>query len=139
MARRLGGENTLWMEDDLSGSRIGLNYRMPAPAEIISYRNGNTRREGNRLVQCIGENRLKHGKKILTGVADGSFEKMASGAWVPVSSDPKSKDYDPAWKDIVCDQAPDLIETLCVKVFDGSVRIVDEEVEPEGEDHDSPE
>ena len=70
MARRLGGDYTLTIQDHLSGSKIHLNYRMPTTKEIISYRNGSTRREGNQLVSRTGENRMEHGKLILTGFGD---------------------------------------------------------------------
>lgn len=134
MARRLGGDNLLKIQDNISGSEIHLNYRMPTTKEVVSYRNGSTKRVRNTLVGCVGENRLEHGAKILTGFREGDFEKQADGKWVPISSDPKSKHYDPDWKNIVCKQAPDLIETLAVHVFDASSQVVQPGPETEGED-----
>lgn len=124
MARRLGGDYTLTIQDHLSGSKIHLNYRMPTTKEIISYRNGSTRREGNQLVSRTGENRMEHGKLILTGFGDGAFEKQVGGKWAPISSDPKSPHYDPEWKEFVCENAPDLIETLAVHVFDAGNQVL---------------
>ena len=122
MARRLGGENSLILQDNLSDTKIKLLYRMPTTEEVVSYRNGGTKRVRNKIVSCVGENRLRHGKKILTGIGKGSFEKKVADKWVPVSCDAKSKNYDKAWKKLVFDQAPDLVETLAVHVFDASVQ-----------------
>lgn len=125
MARRLGGDNTLWIQDTVSGDKLGVKYRMPEPGELVSYRNGGTKRKGKRIVPCIGENRLKYGEKILTGVEDGSFERQKDGKWIPISSDPASEHYDPDWKPHVVEMAPDIIETLAVTIFDGSNQVDD--------------
>jgi len=132
MARRLGCENILWLKDNISDSKIGLKYRMPTTEEIVSYRNGGTRRVKNALVSCVGENRIRHGKKILTGICDDSFEKQVGDDWVPLSSDPKSKRFDPDWKKQVTAQAVDLIELLAVHVFDASSQV--DSSPPDGED-----
>lgn len=125
MARRLGGDNILWVQDIVSGDKLGVKYRMPEPEELISYRNGGTKRKGKKIVSCIGETRLRYGEKILTGIVDGSFEKKKDGKWVPLSSDPDSPDYDKDWKKHVVEMAPDIIETLAVTIFDGSNQVDD--------------
>jgi hypothetical protein len=124
MARRLGGKNTMIVQDNISNSELHLHYRMPESAEIVSYRNGSSKRVRNALVNTTGENRLEHGKKILTGFREGDFEKEVDGAWVPISSDPQSKNYDPDWKKIVAAQAPDLVELLAVHVFDAGSQVI---------------
>ena len=121
MARRLGDTHTLILQDNVTDSEIHLYHRMPEPSELISYRNGNTKRVRNKLVDCTGENRLRHGKKILKGFRDGDVERMdEKGKWIEISSDPKSKNYDPDWKKFINAQAADLIELLAVHVFDAS-------------------
>ncbi len=138
MARRLGADNVLIIQDNISDSEIHLNYRMPGTKEIVSYRNGATKRVRNALVNRMGENRLEHGQKILTGFREGDFEKQVKEKWVPLASDPKSKNYDPEWKNIVSEQAADLIETLAVHVFDASSQVLapveDEADADEGQD-----
>ncbi len=143
MARRLGGDCELTIQDNVSNSEITLKYRVPEPDELIKYRNGQTQRKRNKIIDCSAENRQKWGAKILTGVGDGSFEKKVDGSWVPISSDPKSPNRDPEWKEQVKKQAPDLIETLAVYVFDASSMPIapeenTEEADPE-EDDDIPE
>ena len=134
MARRLGGDNILIIQDNISDTQIHLKYRMPTTGEIISYRNGSTKRVRNQLVSRVGENRLEHGKKILTGFREGDFERYIDGKWTFISSNPRSDHYDPSWKDLVAEQAPDLIETLAVHVFDASSQVIQQEVEDDGED-----
>lgn len=124
MARRLGGKNTMIVQDNISSSELHLCYRMPSPEEIVAYRNGSSKRVRNALVNTTGENRLEHGKKIMTGFRDGDFEKKVGGEWVPISSDPQAKNYDPDWKKIVADQAADLIELLAVHVFDAGSQVI---------------
>lgn len=124
MPRVLGGEKKMVIQDNLSACEIHLNYRIPTPKEIVSYRNGGTKRVRNKMVNRMGENRLEHGIKILTGFRDGDFQKVVDGNAVDFSSDQKSKNYDPEWKKLVEDQASDLIETLAFQVFDGSSQVI---------------
>jgi hypothetical protein len=136
MARRLGDNHTLIIQDNVSDSDIHLYHRMPDPKEIISYRNGNSKRVRNKIVDCTGENRLRHGKKILKGFREGDFEKRDDkGKWVKFSSDPKSKHYDPDWRKLLEAQASDLIELLAVHVFDASgQKITEDEQDEDSED-----
>lgn len=136
MPRILGGVNTMILQDNLSDGEIHLKYRMPSPKEIISYRNGGTRREKNKLVYRTGENRLEHGLKILVGIRDKDFFKIVNGDAVPISSDPKSKDYDPDWKKQIEDLAPDLVEILAVQVFDASIQVMQPDDVKQGEEED---
>lgn len=134
MPRVLGGINTMVLQDTLSDCEIHLKYRMPTPQEIISYRNGDTKRKRNKIVVNTGANRLEHGLKILKGFRDGDFAKIENGKQVPISSDPKSKNYDEDWKGLVEKQASDLIETLAVQVFDRSSQVVPPEDHENDED-----
>ncbi|MBU1193962.1 MAG: hypothetical protein KKE62_01985 [Proteobacteria bacterium] len=135
MPRVLGGTSTMIIQDNLSDCKIHLQYRMPSSKEIISYRNGGMKRVKNNIENRIGENRLEHGLKILTGIRDGDFQKRVDGNPVDISSDPKSKNYDPDWKNVIKEHASDLIETLAVQVFDGSSQVVaPESAASDGED-----
>lgn len=122
--RILGGENLLIFDDNVSGGQIGLKYRMPTTAEIISFRNGGTKNVDGKLVSCMPENRLTHGLKILTGVRDGDFGKPGpDGEAVAVSSDKLSADYDANWKELVGRSAGDLVEMLGFYVFEASAKV----------------
>ena len=139
----VGVVNTIKLQDSLSGGEIHLYYRFPSPDEIISYRNGDTKRKGNKIIMCTGENRLKHGLKILTGFRDGDFAKSietkpgSKPKIVPISSDPDSENYDKNWKSLVKAQASDLIESMAVTVFDQSATVV--RPEDQAADEDEPE
>ncbi len=134
MARRLGGDCELTIQDNVSNSEITLKYRVPEPDELIAYRNGQTQRKRNKIKDCSAENRQKWGVKILTGFNDGDFEKKKGNDWVPISSDPNSPNHDSEWKKQVKEQAADLIETLAVYVFEASSM----PVRPEEEDEQDP-
>lgn len=88
---------------------------MPTTQERIDYQNEQVTREGNTIKSKMGETRQKFGLAILTGFDDGSFENDKGKA---ISCDPKSKDYDAKWKDLITINAPDIIEVLAVTVFD---------------------
>lgn len=129
MPRVLGGTHILIIQDQLSNSEIHLKYRMPTSKEIISYRNGGMKRKRNKVIDRIGENRIEHGLKILVGFRDGDFLKE--------DGTPLSVENDSNWKDLVKEQASDLIETLAFQVFDGSSQVIhpeDEDEPEEGED-----
>jgi len=128
MARRLGStENTLNIQDNLSGTEIGLHYRMPTTKETSAYANGMVQRKGNKMKRQLGEMRQKFGARILTGFNDGNFEKPVGEKWMPISSNPKSQQYDPDWKALIKEQASDIIEALAIHVFEVSVSIQDAE------------
>jgi hypothetical protein len=104
--------------DRLSNSKITLFYRMPTTEERIKYSNEQIIRKDGKVKNNTGEARIKYGLAILTGFKDGDFEK-AEGQ--PLSSDPKSSHYDPAWKTIIKQYASDIVSLLAVHAFDASV------------------
>lgn len=107
--------NELRLRDNISDSVIVLYYKTPSAKQQASYTNGMTRRERNKLVNCTGEQRQKYGAEILTGFREGDFVKADGTAFSP---DPKAANYDPAWKDLVCRFAPDLVEALAIHAFE---------------------
>ncbi|MBU3952170.1 MAG: hypothetical protein KJ658_08515, partial [Proteobacteria bacterium] len=87
--------NTLKLHDNISDSSIHLYYRTPTTKEVASYTNSMYKRVRNKMVNCTGESRQKHGKAILEGVRDGDFGMVKDGQPVVIASDPKSPNYNP--------------------------------------------
>ena len=142
MPRRLSEEdNEMRFQDNLSGSLIVLFYRMPTPSERINYTNESFQRKGKNIVNRSVQTRIKFGLEILKGFREGDFEiRGKDGKWVPISSDPGSEHYYPAWKEHVKKYSSDLIEHLAIRVFDIPVQTPDDEIdepEPEEPDEDS--
>jgi len=133
MGRTLNDENCeMTFKDKISNSNITVYYRLPESEERIAYSNALTTRSGNQIKNTVGEARRKYGTSILTGFKDGSFDR---GKGRPISSDPASSHYEPAWKAFVKKYALDVIELLAVMVFEASLSNVDpENDEPKGEE-----
>ena len=110
--------NILKLHDNISDSSIHLYYRTPTVKEVAGYTNGMTKRVRNRIVNCTGECRQKHGKAILEGFRDGDFGMLKNGEPVMISSNPDSKGYDPEWKNLFCKYAADLVERLAIHAFE---------------------
>ncbi len=118
--------------DKISGDDIAIHYRLPSSDERIAYANAMVTRKGNKIINTAGAARRKYGLAILEGFADGSFDK---GKGQPLSSDPASPHYDPAWKAIIAKYASDVVEMLAIMVFEASLATV----ETEGADADAEE
>jgi len=135
VARRLGAqENFLTLHDNLSDTKIRLYYRMPTTSERQSYTSRRFVRKGKKMIDKTEEVRLADGKKILTGIREGDFEKQQGDTWVTFSSDEKSKLYDPDWKNRVEKDGADLIMLMAAQVFEGSAHVADSDDEDDAQD-----
>ncbi len=125
-------------QDRISDCNLTVFYRMPATAERIAYANALVIRKRGKVKNQTGEAHNKYGLLILKGIKDGDFITDDNK---PLSSDPKSPDYNPAWKAIIERYASDVVALLCSHVFDVSVVAdaldIDEDEDPP--DGDSPE
>ena len=117
--------NTLKLHDNLSNSSVHLYFRSPTTKEVAGYTNGMTKRVRNKLINCTGECRQKHGENILEGWREGDFGIMKDDQVVVISSDPQSQDYNPKWKEIFCEKAADLVERLAIHAFEQTSDIDD--------------
>ena len=104
--------------DRISNSKLTMHYHMPSTADRIAYANEQIIRKDGKIKNNAGEVRIKYGLRILAGFDDGDFEK---GNNQPLSWDPKSPHYDPAWKTIIKQYASDVVSMLAVHVFEASV------------------
>src|SRR5512145_2907610 len=74
-----------------------LYYRRPTTEEIISYNSRLFQKKNGKVINNVVPTRIEMGLKILTGLQDDVFTLNGK----PVSSDPNSPDYYPAWKDLL--------------------------------------
>lgn len=120
MPRELSDEICeLTLDDKISGSTLTVYYRLPMPEERISYSNSIVKRKGKKIITQVGETRLKYGRAILTGIKDGDF----SAGKKPLSSNPDSPDYNPAWKSFVEKYAADILMVLAATVFETNEKL----------------
>jgi len=103
--------------DRISESKMTFYYDLPATEDRVAYTNSLAIRRGNKIESNVGTARLKYGAKILRGFKEGAFKKDGK----LIASDPKSANYDPAWKTFVRQYAPDCIEMLAMHVFETSL------------------
>lgn len=126
MARRLhSGNNEMELTDNLSKSRIVLNYRLPTTKERVKYTADCIQRQGTKIIDKTTEVRIRDGKKILTSIREGDFEIPSPDGrdFVPLASDADSKNYKSNWKDLVEECGSDILEFLAIQVFDIPVQI----------------
>jgi len=136
MARLLSDKPCeITFQDRISNSKLTLFYRLPATEERVKYSNSLLQRKGDKLENKASETRLKYGVRILTGISEGSFETEKG----PLSSDPQSSHYDPAWKSFLQKYAADVVEMLAIVVFESSVTSAAPEEAVDDEDSDKKE
>jgi len=119
----------MMFEDKISNSTITFFYYLPTTEERISYSSEQVIRKGNKVENKTSETRVKHGLKIIAGFKDGDF--IVKGR--PISWDPKSPNYDPAWKTLVRKYASDLVAALAIMVFEVSAMAKTPDLEEEEE------
>jgi len=134
MPRIVGAaQNELIFDDPISGSELGLYFRMPTTTERQGYVNAAVQRKGKKVTMHHAEARMRFGLKILTGVRDGDFVRMQGKDQVPMSSDPSSPNYFSGWREEIEKDCGDLVMALAGQVFDGSPSLVtqDDDDEPD--------
>ncbi len=109
-------KNKIIIHDTRSGSDIELYYRNPTTEEEIAYHNKLLKRQGRKMVLNIFETRLEIGLKILTGFREGDFGLNGK----PISSDPQSPNYCENWKELLKENAADIITAFAYAVFEGT-------------------
>ncbi len=112
-------KNLLWIKDPVSNTRLGIFYRIPTTEDRIGYLGDIWDRKAGRITEKLGEARQKWGEKILEGFTEGSFEKTIDGQKVAISSDPSASTFFPAWRDWMVKACPDILERLCLSIFEG--------------------
>jgi hypothetical protein len=104
--------------DGISGGKVVLYYRLPSTRERIAFQKGCYKEKNGKLVNQTVAARAAYGELILTGVRDGDFVFGDT----PISSDPTSPNYRKEWKELVSATAGDLLITLGMHVFEGTIQ-----------------
>lgn len=133
--RDFSAKNQVEIYDAASGDTHILYYRVPSNAEREAYQAGLIERKGKKIVDRSYRQRLKFGARILTGFKKGTFG-IEGRAFSSDSSDP---DYRQDWKTLLQEQAGDIISCLGRWVFEGTSVKVDNPLEIEIPQPDSPE
>lgn len=115
MPKLIGEIQKYTIIDPDSGDKIVISYRKPFTRELISYWAAiwdpvEKTLKGDDL---LDEARISWGGKIIQGI------EVMSKRGFSVSSDPDSPAYVEDWKGWLQNKAPQILETLALKVFSG--------------------
>lgn len=115
--------NELTVQDAISACKLTLYYRQPTTTERIAFNSACWLRIKKKMYNRTVEARAAFGELVLTGIGEGDFACGTddSGKVLLISSDPKSSDYRPDWKEQVVATAGDLLILLGMTVFEGSL------------------
>lgn len=114
-----GLKNILWIKDPVSSSRLGIYYRIPTTEDRIGYLRDIWDRDRGKIVENLSAARVKWGEKIFEGFTDGSFIKTIDGVKVEISCDPESPKFYLDWREWVLKACSDILERLCLDIFEG--------------------
>lgn len=109
-------KNKMVINDARSGSEIELYYRNPTTQEEVEYQSKLFKRQGKKMLINAFSTRLEMGLKILTGFREGDFGIEGK----PISSDPQSQNYKENWKELLKENAADIITAFSFAVFEGA-------------------
>ncbi len=114
----------LKVQDPVSGSTITFYYRRPTTEERVAYQLSAYRLENGERRFHLGETRLKFGLEILTGFRQGDFSIKENDQVVPL--DPVRH---PDWRELLSEEAGDLVAYLGQQIFEGMRLAVNRETD----------
>lgn len=109
-------KNKMIINDARSGSEIELYYRNPTTQEEVEYQSKLFKRQGKKMLINAFSTRLEMGLKILTGFREGDFGIEGK----PIASDPQNPNYKENWKELLKENAADIITAFSFAVFEGA-------------------
>jgi len=134
MPRKIGNvTNELKVFDPQTGETVSLFYRKPSNKEKASWQAKavkmfNTGGSRKTRFEVMGfEEKMEIGLTLLVGIQEGYFIRGE----MPVSSTPGAKGYCTDWKEIIAEEAGELIVSMADHVF-GGARIADEDEDQKG-------
>lgn len=107
--------NKMMLNDVISGSKITFHYRRPTTTEIVNYFSKLYKKDSSG-VSVNNDSRIEYALKVLTGFNDADFADDKG----PISTDPGSLCYRQDWKELLKEQADDLLLTFAIAVFENS-------------------
>lgn len=117
--------NKLTIKCQISGENLDLYYRLPTTEERAGCMSAKYKRVGNKVFNRSFRVLAHYGGLIVTGIGEGQFAAGADGEGNPklISSDKKSPDYFPKWKEHLRATCGDLLIILGQHVFEGRIEI----------------
>lgn len=119
--------HTVTITDNQAGDDVVFTYREPTPKERQAYDNESIKRKGRKVKFLHFSARLKFGLMLIEGVSDGYLDRGSRKKPKPISSDPDSKLYDPNWKAVLKEVAPEIVVLFGAYVYDGQGEVSDED------------
>lgn len=106
---------TLIIRDPDTGEKIVVKYRRPFTREHLRYALGlwDPEKKTYRPDEEIDQLRINWGQVMIQGI------DVTSGNTNLISSDPASKSYRKDWREWIMQKAPQILETLAFKAFQG--------------------
>ncbi len=137
MGRVLSGDPCkVTFADQISGSTLGIYYRLPTNAERVRYMADMSPKPGSEEEKGFNpaDIRARYGLLIITGFDDGAFEAPdETGEKQAISSSPQAANFDSAWKDRLMMYAPDVLGLLGLFVFENAlIRLGGSAIDPFG-------
>ena len=112
--------NEITILDAVSQTEITVFYKSPTAQEQQAWSADLFRRENDEVVDNEVNACLKFGAELMVGVSDGALGiPTSNGEIKPISSDPKSPDYDEDWKRHLMEHATGFVVTFGNYVFRG--------------------
>lgn len=106
-------EHTVWIYDSIGKCTHELYFRLPSTEEHIEYRKNLFVREGDEAKNESFRIQAKMGYRILLGFKKGTFGLDGQ----PYASDPDDPDYRQDWKEIIAQDASDILAAVAQKAF----------------------
>lgn len=125
----VSSDNKATFMDGVSQGEVSLYYSTPTNAQRIAFKSACLGQKGGQVKDTSTAAQLSFGAKILTGIEDGDFTIGGK----PISSDPDSENYEPAWKKLVLTTAGDLVQSLALVAFSSIVLKYDDKDESDEE------
>lgn len=109
-------KNVIEVTDGISGDVHEIHFRKPTSKEIASFQAKLFERKGKKIINRAHATRLEFGTEIITGFKPGTLG-INGVAISPVASDPG---YRADWKDLLAENAPDIVAAVAQQVFEGT-------------------
>lgn len=109
-------KNVIEITDGISNDVHEIYFRKPTSKEIASFQARLFERKGKKVINRAHATRLCFGAEIITGFKPGTLG-INGVAISPVASDPG---YKADWKDLLVQNAPDIVAAVAQQVFEGT-------------------
>lgn len=109
-------KNVIEITDGISGDVHEIHVRKPTSKEIALFQAKLFERKGKKIINRAHATRLEFGSEIITGFKPGTLG-INGVAISPVASD---AGYREDWKDLLVQNAPDIVAAVAQQVFEGT-------------------